>query len=63
MDTKKFDTCIFRTKEKHPRIPNPHACGRCPKAAESEVYKCLKLAMDLENSDICASCVHYVSGD
>lgn len=63
MDTKKFDTCVFRTKEKHPRIQPPHVCGRCPKAEQTDVYKCLKLVIDMENSDICVACVHYVSGE
>lgn len=62
MNTEKFDTCIFRTKEKHPRIIPPHVCGKCPQNNE-DVYKCIKLLIDGVNPDICLSCVHFVKGD
>lgn len=59
MVSTKFDTCVFRSKEKHPPT-KVASCGMCPQKQQEDVYKCLKLLIEGVNPKICLSCVFYV---
>lgn len=56
----KFDTCKFRTKEKHPSPSTPLCCGR---KVDNEGYQCLEPHLLLPSvvPSICEACIYYVA--